>query len=128
MPDRLRSLWDFNDLDGSEQRFRKQFEEESSGEGKAEVLTQLARVHGLRGDFGACEETLKEAEALAGESAIARVRIDLERGLCRDVATGPEARRIYRIGEFYQSPDETLARNGFAPNRQPGQKGFLLHA
>ena len=80
MPDRLRSLWDFNDLDASEQRFRKQVEEESSGEGKAEVLTQLARVHGLRGDFDTCEETLKEAEALAGDGAIARVRIDLERG------------------------------------------------
>jgi tetratricopeptide (TPR) repeat protein len=80
MPDRLRSLWDFNDFDESEQRFRKQVEEESSGEGKAEVLTQLARVHGLRGDFDACEELLHEAEALAGESAIARVRIDLERG------------------------------------------------
>jgi tetratricopeptide (TPR) repeat protein len=80
MPDRLRSLWDFNDLDASEQRFRKQVEEESSGEGKAEVLTQLARVHGLRGDFDACEERLEEAEALAGESAIAHVRIDLERG------------------------------------------------
>lgn len=80
MPDRLRSLWDFNDLDGSEQRFRKQVEEESSGEGKAEVLTQLARVQGLRGDFDACEETLKQAEALAGASAIAHVRIDLERG------------------------------------------------
>ena len=80
MPDRLRSLWDFNDLDASEQRFRRQVEEEAGGEGKAEVLTQLARVHGLRGDFGACEELLLEAEALAGESAIARVRIDLERG------------------------------------------------
>jgi tetratricopeptide (TPR) repeat protein len=80
MPDRLPSLWDFSDLDASEQRFRKQVEEESSGEGKAEVLTQLARVHGLRGDFDACEETLEEAEALAGESAIAHVRIDLERG------------------------------------------------
>jgi tetratricopeptide (TPR) repeat protein len=80
MPDRLRSLWVFNDLDASEERFRKQVEEESSGEGKAEVLTQLARVRGLRGDFDACEELLQEAEALAGESAIAQVRIDLERG------------------------------------------------
>lgn len=54
------------------------------------------------------------------------VRISRELG--REVASGDEARRIYRIGEFYQSVDETLARNGFAPNRQPGQKGFLLHA
>jgi tetratricopeptide (TPR) repeat protein len=80
MPDRMRSLWDFDDLDGTERRFREQLEHESSGEGKAEVLTQLARVQGLRGDFDACEQLLQEAEALAGESAIAHVRIGLERG------------------------------------------------
>ena len=54
------------------------------------------------------------------------VRISREFG--REIATGKEAKRIYRIGEFYQSTDETLAKNGFAPNRQPGQKGFLHHA
>jgi hypothetical protein len=54
------------------------------------------------------------------------VRISTELG--RDVASGKEAKRIYRIGEFYQSTEETLARNGFAPNREPGQKGFLQHA
>ncbi len=54
------------------------------------------------------------------------VRISREFG--REIATGKEAKRIYRIGEFYQSTEETLAKNGFAPNRQPGQKGFLLHA
>ncbi len=52
----------------------------------------------------------------------------ISRELGREVASAAEARRIYRIGEFYQSVDETLARNGFPPNRQPGQKGFLLHA
>jgi uncharacterized protein (DUF849 family) len=54
------------------------------------------------------------------------VRISREFG--RDIATGKEARRIYRVGEFYATADETLARNGFAPNRKAGQKGFLLHA
>ena len=54
------------------------------------------------------------------------VRISREFG--RGIATGSEARRIYRIGEFYQSVDETLARNGFSPNRKPGQVGFLHHA
>jgi hypothetical protein len=54
------------------------------------------------------------------------VRISREFG--RDIAGGNSARRIYRIGEFYANPDETLAKNGFAPNRQPGQKGFLQHA
>jgi len=54
------------------------------------------------------------------------VRISEE--LSRPVANGQEARRIYRIGEFYSSADETLARNGFAPNRNPGQRGFMQHA
>jgi len=45
------------------------------------------------------------------------VRISREFG--RKVADGQEARRIYRIGEFYRSADETLAKNGFAPNRNP---------
>ncbi len=54
------------------------------------------------------------------------VRISREFG--REIATGKEAKRIYRIGEFYDSTDQTLARNGFAPNRKKGQKGFLLHA
>lgn len=80
MPDRLRPLWDFDDLDGTEQRLRAQLEEESDDAGRAEVLTQLARAEGLRGDFDACERLLQEAERLAGSSAPARIRIDLERG------------------------------------------------
>ncbi len=54
------------------------------------------------------------------------VRISREFG--REVASAQEARKIYRIGESYQSTEETLAKNGFAPNREKGQKGFLLHA
>jgi uncharacterized protein (DUF849 family) len=54
------------------------------------------------------------------------VRISREFG--REIATGKQARRIYKIGEIYQSTEETLARNGYAPNREQGQKGFLHHA
>jgi uncharacterized protein (DUF849 family) len=54
------------------------------------------------------------------------VRISNELG--REVATGKEARDIYRIGEQYSSVDETLAKLGYAPNRQPGQLGFTQHA
>jgi tetratricopeptide (TPR) repeat protein len=79
MSDRLRPLWDFDDLDATESRLRTQLEEEASDEGRAEVLTQLARVAGLRDDFDRCEELLQEAESLAGDG-VARVRIDLERG------------------------------------------------
>jgi tetratricopeptide (TPR) repeat protein len=80
MADRLRPLWDFADLDASEQRLTAQLESEDSDAGRAEVLTQLARVEGLRGHFESSERLLQEAEGLAGSSPIAKVRIDLERG------------------------------------------------
>jgi tetratricopeptide (TPR) repeat protein len=80
MPDRLRPLWDFDDLDASEQRFRQQLDQESTDAGRAEVLTQLARVQGLRDDFDGCERLVREAESLAGENELVRVRVDLERG------------------------------------------------
>ena len=80
MPDRLRRLWDFDDLDATEHRFREELEQEPDEAGRAEVLTQLARVQALRGDFDACDELLAQAEELAGASEIANVRIKLERG------------------------------------------------
>ncbi len=52
----------------------------------------------------------------------------MSREFGREVADGKEARRIYRIGEFYKTADETLAKNGLAPNRRHGQRGFLQHA
>ena len=51
------------------------------------------------------------------------VRISREFG--REVATGKDARRICKIGIFYDTIDETLAKNGFAPNR-PGAVGNRL--
>jgi tetratricopeptide (TPR) repeat protein len=74
--DRLRPLWDFGDLDASEARFRAQLEHETTDAGRAEVLTQLARVEGLRGDFEKCDVLLDEADALGG----AEIRVLLERG------------------------------------------------
>lgn len=78
--DRLRSFWDFADIEGTERRLREQLALETSDAGRAEVLTQLARVNSLRDDFDACERLLVEAEARAGPSEVAKVRIDLERG------------------------------------------------
>jgi len=83
MDDRLRPFWDFNDLDASEERFRDQLLREKSDPGRAEVLTQLARVHGLRGDFDAGDDLIDDASLLAGSSTVARARIDLERGRLR---------------------------------------------
>ena len=54
------------------------------------------------------------------------VRIANEVG--RSVANGKEARDIYKIGEYWNTADEAIARLGFAPNRKPGQLGFTFHA
>ena len=78
--DRLRPLWDFDDLDVSQARLEAQLQEERSDEGRAEVLTQLARVAALREDFGEGDTMLDEAAALAGRSDVALARIELERG------------------------------------------------
>jgi uncharacterized protein (DUF849 family) len=54
------------------------------------------------------------------------VRIAREFG--REVATGKEAREICKIGVFYDTVEETLAKNGFAPNAKGRQQGFLRKA
>jgi tetratricopeptide (TPR) repeat protein len=114
MPDRLRPLWDFDDLYATEQRFRAQLEREDSEAGRAEVLTQLARVHGLRGDFGECAGLLDEAESLSGAGTAAKVRIELERGrMHRSNGDSKVAlplfesafRRAFQGGEHYLAGD-----------------------
>ena len=54
------------------------------------------------------------------------VRISQELG--RPIATAKQAREICRIGTFYDTVEETLAANGFAPNAPGRQQGFLRKA
>ena len=54
------------------------------------------------------------------------VRISEEFG--RDIATARQAREICKIGVFYETAEETLRENGFAPNRNGGNQGFLRKA
>ncbi|QIE27150.1 3-keto-5-aminohexanoate cleavage enzyme (plasmid) [Caballeronia sp. SBC1] len=54
------------------------------------------------------------------------VRISREFG--REVATARQARAISKIGVFYDTAEETLLANGFAPNRNGGNQGFLRKA
>jgi uncharacterized protein (DUF849 family) len=46
--------------------------------------------------------------------------VKISQELWRPVATAEQARAIYQIGTFYSSIDETLAQNGWLPNRRPG--------
>jgi tetratricopeptide (TPR) repeat protein len=112
--DRLRPLWDFDDLHATDGRLREQLEREQTGAGRAEVLTQLARVQGLRSDFDACEELLQQAESLAGADGRARVRIDLERGRkLRSSGEGAASVPLFQsaftraseLGEFFLAAD-----------------------
>jgi tetratricopeptide (TPR) repeat protein len=112
--DRLRPLWDFEDVAATETRLREQLDREESDAGRAEVLTQLARVHSLRDEFDACEERLQEAEALAGDDGLVHVRIDLERGRkLRSSGDGAAAAPVFAgafaracdIGEYWFAGD-----------------------
>jgi tetratricopeptide (TPR) repeat protein len=89
--DWIRTHWDFNDLAGSEARFKGLLAAEKDDALRAELLTQLARVEGLRGSFDTGERLIEEAEALAGNSDAAAVRIDLERGRLRRSGGDPAA-------------------------------------
>lgn len=81
--DRLRPLWDFQDFELSDRNLRAQLEREPDDAGRAEVLTQLARLEGVRGHFDVGDRLLDEAEELAGESEVVAVRVALERGRLR---------------------------------------------
>jgi tetratricopeptide (TPR) repeat protein len=114
MPDRLRALWDFEDVGGSETRLREQLEREGSAVGRAEVLTQLARVHSLRDEFDECETLLQRAESLAGDDGVVRVRVDLERGRkLRSSGEGAAAAPLFEsafaraseLGEYWLAGD-----------------------
>jgi tetratricopeptide (TPR) repeat protein len=114
MPDRLRPLWDFDDLDATEERLREQFEQESTDEGRAEVLTQLARVQSLQDNFDECEQRLREAESLGNDSELVKLRVELERGRkLRSSGDGAAAAPLFEsayararaIGENYLAGD-----------------------
>lgn len=130
MTDRLRPLWDFDDLDGTEQRLRGALENEATDEGRAEVLTQLARVEGLRGDFDAGEQLVDDAAALAEEGGVAAARIDLERGRLRRSGGQPDVSR-----PLFESAFETATHAShwfiaadaahMAALVAPGREGFV---
>lgn len=72
MSDPLRPLWDFDDLDATEARFWTL---------RAEALTQLARVEGLRDRFESGDRLLDEVADVRHPRV--RIRVDLERGRLR---------------------------------------------
>jgi uncharacterized protein (DUF849 family) len=92
-------------------------------------INMMAIAMGLHVRCG-IEDNLWTQDRKAKMSSVRQVEqlVRISREFGRDIATGREARRIYRIGEFYRSADETLARNGFAPNRTPPERRLLKSA
>jgi uncharacterized protein (DUF849 family) len=82
------------------------------------VHTRCGNEDTLWGKLGQKISSVQQVEQL--------VRIADELG--REVATGKEAREIYKLDEYWGSADEALAKLGYAPNRKPGQVGFTFHA
>ena len=91
-------------------------------------VNTMAIAMGLHARTGN-EDTIwgRKGEKLTSVQQIEQL-VRIAKELDRDVATGKEARDLYRIGESYNSVDETLAKLGYAPNRQTGQRGFTFHA
>lgn len=78
-PNGWRDVWDFNDLESSEERFRALLDAEATTADRAAVLTQLARIEGLRGRFADGDRLLAEADAIGG----AESWVLIERGRLR---------------------------------------------
>ena len=86
-------------------------------------LTTMAIAMGLHARVG-IEDNLwgRKGERMTSVEQVEQV-VRIARELHREVATGREARAIYRIGETYRSADETLSKLGMPPNRNHGQRG-----
>lgn len=80
-------------------------------------LTTMAIAMGLHVRVG-IEDNLwgRKGERLTSVQQVEKA-VRISRELYREVATGDQARRIYRIGETYRDADETLAALGWPPNR-----------
>jgi uncharacterized protein (DUF849 family) len=89
-------------------------------------LTTIAIAMGLHVRVG-IEDNLwgRRGERITSVQQVEKA-VRIARELYREVATGAEARRIYRIGETYRDAEETLARIGWPPNRGPKQTGTPL--
>ena len=86
-------------------------------------INMMAIAMGLHVRCG-IEDNIWQQDRRAKMGTVRQVEqlVRIAREAARPVASAKEARRIYRIGTFYRSAEETLAANGFAPNRVPRER------
>lgn len=89
------SLWEYADPAASEARFRQALEN-TDGDTRLELLTQIARTYSLRSQFDQAHQILDELEPqLAGVGPLPRVRAHLERGRTYNSAGEAEKARSF---------------------------------
>jgi uncharacterized protein (DUF849 family) len=73
------------------------------------------------------EDNLWEQNRRVKMSSVRQIKqlVRVAREFGRDIADGAEAKRLCRIGTFYDTVEESLAANGFAPNPAGGHQGFI---
>ncbi|WP_198087610.1 3-keto-5-aminohexanoate cleavage protein [Variovorax sp. E3] len=76
------------------------------------------------------EDNLWNQSRTAKIGAVAQIEqlVRISREFGRPIATAQQAREISKIGVFYDTTEESLLANGFAPNRNGAQQGFLRKA
>lgn len=89
----IEALWEYDDPVASEQRFRQALAE-ARGDYALELQSQIARCHGLRGDFDSAHALLDTIEPqLPGAGAAPRARYQLERGRTYNSSGEPQRAR-----------------------------------
>jgi len=89
----LQALWDFSQPAASEQRFREALAT-ATGDDALVLRTQIARTHGMRGDFDKARSILAEIEPkLKDAGPEPRIRYELEMGRTFASATHPPGSR-----------------------------------
>ncbi len=76
------------------------------------------------------EDCLWNQDRSAKASTVSQIEqlVRISRQFGRPIATAQQAREICKIGVFYDTVEESLAANGFAPNRPWASQGFLRKA
>jgi len=113
----ISTLWDFNNPELSEQRFRAALTN-ASAEDALILQTQIARTYGIRGDFSKAQQILAEIEPQIQHASLeAKVRYYLELGRTYSSATHPP--------ESQTTESRELARSAYLNAYQLAQNGEL---